>query len=129
LELNRASPFWKGLISASPVVLHWLRWKPGTGTEIQLGRDKILGLENLSILSPSLRSQLALQGFFCLAQVNVLTNSAFLRNCWSSSSDLQLPSPTAREWDSYTVALKAAGVSLTDRPDKLLWAGGMDLVS
>jgi hypothetical protein len=74
-ELNRASPFWKGLISASPVVLHWLRWKPGTGTEIQLGRDKILGLENLSILSPSLRSQLALQGLNCLAQVNVISNS------------------------------------------------------
>jgi hypothetical protein len=34
-ELRRASPFWKGLINASPVVLHWLRWKPGSGSEIQ----------------------------------------------------------------------------------------------
>jgi hypothetical protein len=67
LVQQRASPFWEGLLSASPVVLHWLRWKPGTGTEILLGKDKILGLENLSILSPALRSFLALKGLGCLA--------------------------------------------------------------
>jgi hypothetical protein len=51
---SRASPFWRGLISASPVILHWLRWLPGSGCEILIGRDKILGLDNRSILSPPL---------------------------------------------------------------------------
>jgi hypothetical protein len=71
-EQGRASPFWKGLLSASPVILHWLRWKPGSGTEISLGRDKILGLDNLSILSPQLRSLLSSQSFFFLAQMRGL---------------------------------------------------------
>jgi hypothetical protein len=31
LQQKRASPFWKGLVAASPVILHWLRWKPGSG--------------------------------------------------------------------------------------------------
>jgi hypothetical protein len=53
LQQKWASPFWKGLVAASPVILHWLRWKPGSGKEISLGKDLILGLEDSSLLSPS----------------------------------------------------------------------------
>jgi hypothetical protein len=127
--MKRASPFWKGLISSSPVVLHWLRWKPGTGSEILLGRDKILGLENLSILSPLLRSQLESKSLHCLAQVKVATNNGFLQDSWCTSSALQLPQPIAREWDSYTRALKAAGISLVISLILYCGQGGMDLVS
>jgi hypothetical protein len=45
------SPFWKGLVSSSQVILHWLRWSPGSGKDINLGRDKLIGLDDLSILS------------------------------------------------------------------------------
>jgi hypothetical protein len=79
---KRASPFWKGLVSSSPVILHWLRWKPGSGSEIKLGRDKILGMEDHSILSPSLRSQLGSLNFWCLAQMKVATRALPLPDLW-----------------------------------------------
>jgi hypothetical protein len=49
-----ASPYWKGLVASSQVILHWLRWKPGTGSKILIGRDMILGLGDQSILTPLL---------------------------------------------------------------------------
>jgi hypothetical protein len=72
---KRASPFWKGLVSSSLVILHWLRWKPGSGSEIKLGRDKILGLDDHSILSLSLRSQLGSLSYCFLAQMKVATHT------------------------------------------------------
>jgi ribonuclease HI len=123
-ELRRASPIWKGLINASPVILHWLRWKPGTGSDIQIGRDKVLGLGNFSILSPSLRSQLSLINLSTLAQAQGPSVSPIFPGAWIHSSDLFLQGQFAAEWDDYTTALKSAGVVLSNSPDYLLWAGG-----
>jgi ribonuclease HI len=106
------------------VVLHWLRWKPGSGIDIQIGRDKILGLENISILSPSLRTQLSLLNLHTLAQAFLPSLSPLLSGAWIHSSDLSLQGQLATEWDVYTTALKSAGVSLSNAPDSLLWAGG-----
>jgi len=88
LEQRRVSPFWKALLSASPMILHWLRWKPGSGTEISLRRDKILGLENLSILSSQLRSLLSSQSFEFLAQMRVAACALHLPDRWLHSSTL-----------------------------------------
>jgi hypothetical protein len=46
-----ASPFWKGMIASSRVIFHWLRWKPGSGSNIHIGRDMILGMGDQSLLS------------------------------------------------------------------------------
>jgi hypothetical protein len=43
-QLRKVSSFWKGLVTSIPVILHWLVWKPGDGSEIRIGCDKILGL-------------------------------------------------------------------------------------
>jgi len=40
------------------------------------------------------------------------------------SGALSLEGSQAIEWSRYTSALKGAGISLTDNPDTLLWAGG-----
>lgn len=66
---NWASPFWRGLVASSKVILHWLRWKPGTGTQIRVGRDMILGLGDSSILSPSLCARLGSLNYSTLAHV------------------------------------------------------------
>jgi hypothetical protein len=57
-SLSWVSPIWRGLVSSSQVILHWLRWCPGSGTEVKLGRDKLIGLDDLSLLSLQLRSKL-----------------------------------------------------------------------
>jgi hypothetical protein len=106
------------------VILHWLRWKPGNGKEISLGRDKILGLENRSILSPQLRNRLSSQNFLFLAQLKVTAGAPLLPDRWIHSSLLQLQDPLALEWDAFTLALQSAGISLSNDRDSLLWAGG-----
>jgi ribonuclease HI len=121
---KRASPFWRGLVSSSPVILHWLRWWPGSGSEIKLGRDKLLGLDDRSILSLPLRSQLGSFNFFSLAQMKVETRVSPFPDRWLHSRDFPLFGSMAREWDSFSAALKQAGISLTEARDALIWAGG-----
>jgi hypothetical protein len=123
-NLQRASPFWKGLLVSSPVILHWLRWKPGAGCDILLGRDRILGLEEQSLLSPCLRTLLQRQNLQTLAQVKAPSGELHFPNRWMGSGELSLSDQCAVEWASFTSALRCAGISLSDEPDVLIWAGG-----
>jgi hypothetical protein len=84
----------------------------------------ILGLGDRSILSPPLRARLAAMNFRSLAQVNVPSGLLPLPDSWLDSGDLGLEGSNATEWKCYTSALKRVGISLTDKPDLLLWAGG-----
>jgi len=92
-----ASPFWKGLVSSSQVILHWLRWSPGSGKDIILGRDKLLGLDELSILSLQLRSLLRSRNISSLAQLKKENGAFPLPDHWWHSSDLDLGGPTSLE--------------------------------
>jgi hypothetical protein len=121
---NWASPFWKGMVGSSQVILHWLRWKPGTGIDIRLGSDMILGLGDRSILSPPLKTRLADVDYLSLAQVNVPSDLLPIPDSWLDSGHLGLEGSIATEWSSYTTTLKRAGIYLTDKQDLLLWAGG-----
>jgi hypothetical protein len=70
-QTKRASPIWKGLVASTPVILHWLRWKPGTGKEIKIGKDMIIGLEESSLLSPSLCAHLSTLNILTLSDVRL----------------------------------------------------------
>jgi hypothetical protein len=56
--------------------------------------------------------------------MKVETRAFPLPDHWLHSRDLPLFGSMALEWDSYTAALKQAGISLTDARDSLIWAGG-----
>jgi hypothetical protein len=124
LHQKNASPFWKGLVRSSPIILHWLRWKPGTGIEIQTGRDMIVGLDDRSLLHPELCSKLTSQNFHYLAHINLSTGSSTLPDHWLSDSDLSLSGRMATDWNFFTFHLKCAGISLNEDPDTLVWTGG-----
>jgi hypothetical protein len=81
-------------------------------------------LENRSILSSQLRTQLSSQNLFFLAQLKVASCASFLPDHWLHSSSLQLQDPLAKEWDAFTLALISAGISVSNKRDSLLWAGG-----
>jgi hypothetical protein len=81
-------------------------------------------MEDHSILSPSLKSQLGSFNFWCLAQMKVATRTLPLLDLWYHSSDLQLMGPLATEWDSFIAALKCAKISLIEAQDSFLWARG-----
>jgi ribonuclease HI len=119
-----ASPFWKGMVNSSPIILHWLRWKPGTGKKIKIGRDMIVGLEDRSLLHPVLCSKLTSQNILYLAQINLPTGSSTLPDQWMGSSELSLIGQRALEWNQFTLELKLAGLSLSQEPDTILWTGG-----
>lgn len=121
---NWASPFWKGLVASSKVVLHWLRWKPGTGNNIRVGKDMMLGMGVSSLLSSSLCVRLDSQNHSTLALVNVPGGVNSLPDGWMDSTDLHLDGMYATEWKRYTTALKRAGISLSESPDLLIWVGG-----
>jgi ribonuclease HI len=116
--------FWKGLVASSPVILHWLRWKPGSGTEIKIGRDKIIGMEDSSILSPVLCSKLVSLNLLHLAQVGIPSGSPYIPDFWLGCTELSLSGREAMEWNRFTSELKNAGISLVVEPDSLMWAGG-----
>jgi len=101
------------------VILHWLRWCPGSGKEIKLGRDKLIGLDDHSILSLQLRSSLMSLNIFSLAQLKIETDAFPLPDRWLHSSDLALGRPSALELDTFTAALKCSGLSLTEAHDTL----------
>jgi len=119
---KRASTFWRGLVAASPVILH--RLSSGSGSEILVGRDKIIGVEDSSLLSPSLISKLDSSNRSNLAQVGRPSDSHYLPDSWLSATELALSGREAVEWDCYTSALKTTGISLNDNPDALKWVGG-----
>jgi ribonuclease HI len=123
-QLRSISSFWKGLVTSNPVILHWLVWNPGDGTEVRLGCDKILGLGDRSLLSFDLRSLLRNQNLTHLDQINLQTGSCALPDRWLDSGDLHLCNPLASEWNLYIAALKEAGITLSSCPDTLRWVGG-----
>jgi hypothetical protein len=121
---QRASSFWKGLTLSSKVILHWLRWRPGTGSDIFLGRDKILGMEDRSLLPSSLRTHLATFNIVCLAQARDSSHVFPLPDLWLNSGHLNLSGDAASDWDAFTSALRSAGISLTSASDTIIWVGG-----
>jgi ribonuclease HI len=124
LQQKRASSFWKGLVAAAPVILHWLRWKPGSCTKIKIGRDKLIGMEGRSILSQALCTKLASSNYIHLAQVGDPCGFPSLPARWKGSTDLALSGEEAIEWGCYTESLNSAGISILAEPDVLVWAGG-----
>jgi hypothetical protein len=124
VQPTRASSFWKGIVDSTPVILHWLCWKPGEGREILLGRDVILGLGDRSFLSSAMRLHLRALNFKTLDQIRSVTAASSLPDVWLSSGDLLLSEPLTSEWNRFTSALKGAGISLRAETDVLLWGGG-----
>jgi hypothetical protein len=92
-QMRSASSFWKGLVSSIPVILHWLVWNPGDGTEIRIGCDKVLGLGDRSLLSSDLRAHLRQQNLTHLAHIKKQPGCHSLPDRWLDCSDLHLSFP------------------------------------
>jgi hypothetical protein len=80
---------------------HWISWKPGSGIEVCLGRDNILGLGPSSFLSSHLIDALKQKNISMLAQVwKQQDQNTFLSN-WKDSGDLGLTGELSREWQQF----------------------------
>jgi hypothetical protein len=65
---NAASRIWNSLIKSVHLITHWLSWIPGSGHLISIGRDRILGLGDRSLLSHDLTTHLKQKKITILAQ-------------------------------------------------------------
>jgi hypothetical protein len=57
---------WKALYDSLTIVTDWLAWKPGTGKDIRVGLDPLIGSHYYYKLSESLISLLHSKGIFTL---------------------------------------------------------------
>lgn len=101
-----------------------MRWIPGIETSISLGRDQIIGLENRSLLSESLRSHLSNFHITSLAQARDIDNFSYFPSRWRNNDSLSLHGQGAIEWNSFISALRDAWITLRNSTDSLVWAGG-----
>jgi hypothetical protein len=84
----------------------------------------ILGLGDQSILTPLLCARLEALDYKFLAQIKRSNAASSLLDDWLDSAACPLKIRWLSEWSRFTTALKGAGITLTDQPDSLLWAGG-----
>jgi hypothetical protein len=124
-----SSSVWKNLQKAKPLLDHWLCWKVGSGTSIQVGKDHLMGLGKRSILSPGLLSVLKHRGIVFLFQVRNSPTTSPLNNYWKDATELALRGDQATEWELYRQALASAGILITSIEDELCWEGGDGTVS
>jgi hypothetical protein len=66
---HSASRIWSSLMKSVHLITNWIGWKPGSGLEVSLGRDNILGLGPGSYLSTNLIEALKQKNISLLAQV------------------------------------------------------------
>jgi hypothetical protein len=52
------SMIWRGLLKSIHLITHCLCWHPGSGQQVAIGTDRIMGLEDISFLLPELISSL-----------------------------------------------------------------------
>jgi hypothetical protein len=86
----KSSSIWSGLTKSIPVLLHWLPVEGRTGNSILIGVDKIVGLEECSILSEPLRLQLSLNHILVLAQARETMGVSPFPDRWRTSFSLGL---------------------------------------
>jgi hypothetical protein len=64
---NGTSNFWRALTSSVNIISNWLVWKPGSGRDIRIGVDPMIGSHYFYKLSENLILLLKEQGITCLA--------------------------------------------------------------
>jgi hypothetical protein len=110
-----ASRIWNSLTNNCFVVLHWLRWCPGSGLSVSLGRDRILGMANRSILLESILSDLQGKHLAVLAHVVDRSREHTFPESWLCSDSLGLSGVHAVEWQGYCTTLRGTGIKLRTR--------------
>jgi hypothetical protein len=118
------SLFWKNLTKSKDWLTRGLCWQSGSGHSITLGRDRILGLGDATILPPQLIAQLHSKNIWYLYQARDRSISASLPDRWISNDTLELSAELAPLWNTFCSALALVGIHLNELDDQLQWSRG-----
>jgi ribonuclease HI len=119
---NGISNFWRALTSSMNIISDWLVWKPGSGRDIRIGADPMVGTHSFYKLSEDLCILLKEQGITCLAHAGSNTQEGLNPTRWKTVDTLGLEGALKDEWINYTKGLVSVGIELTDEKDSLLWS-------
>ena len=89
-----------------------------------IGKDRILGMGDATLLSEELLVAINGKGIFFLYQAQKEAQVGIITLNWFSSTDLELTRQLQEEWSLFRRALILNGVFLQANPDILKWSGG-----
>ena len=116
---RNVSVMWRGFLQVLPWMGNHLAWQVGSGENILLGIDPIVGSHSPFNLPEELRSYLKDLNIRTLSQAH---NSLSNAQCyWFTADDLDLGGSFKSTWNAYIKGLTGAGIRLTNSPDKLAW--------
>lgn len=108
-------------------VFKWIKqdlyWQVGSGANIRIGLDQVLGMEDSYPLSNTLINYLQVLGLNTLDRICIQRNDEAGFAVWMNSKDLVLSGCFATEWENYIRSLNSAGVKINLDPDRLVWSG------
>lgn len=123
-DTNSASKIWSSLVRTLPIILNWISWRPGAGSLIIVGRDRILGLGENSVLLNETINHLNQSQILVLEDAVRAEFPTMPTERWKSSSDLGLTGLLSDDWNDYRRNLNGAGVALqANEQDTLVWLG------
>jgi hypothetical protein len=106
------SKFWSSLIRTLPIILHWIRWCPRAGSLSVVGRDKILGMSERSLLSAELLSTLEAKNISTLAHASQAIDLLSFATVWRNNDELGLSDTLSSDWNNFTSYLSKDDITL-----------------
>jgi hypothetical protein len=101
-----------------------LCWRPGSGHSIEIGHDRILGMDASVTLSPQLISYLQTKNINYLFQIRNSCRSDALPDSWIPTYPLDSLLMQPVNGMNTGLALSQLGIHLTATEDQLHWSGG-----
>jgi len=82
---NGSSNFWRALTSSVNIITDWLVWKPGSGGDIRIGFDLMVGSHSFYKLSENLKLLLKEKGITCLAHARIDVQVGNMSTRWKKA--------------------------------------------
>jgi hypothetical protein len=97
-------------------------WKPGSGRDIRIGVDPMVGSHSFYKLSENIFLLLKEQGIEFLANAGTNVHEGFSFTRWKKAESLGWEGVLKYEWTNYTRGLVSVGIDLNAEKDRLLWS-------
>ena len=106
------------MVKSLPIIPKDLSWQVGRGLQVYLEIDPLCGLGDNYVLSHDLVVSLHCLNLFVLKDVHRVS----CNKIWVDYVVLGLSRRLIVEWDKYISYLNQGNITLSTKPDKLVWA-------
>lgn len=117
---HNVSLIWSGFLRIYDWLAMDLTWKAGTGNDILIGIDPILGLGTEYRLPDEICRSLHNAGYITLNHIRNLDHR-LCQSYWLLASALGFAGTKAQVWTQYTQLLNESGCRLTSERDMVIW--------